>query len=202
MLSTLRIFFLQRGQRDRGETIDRSSGILEIQTFRKLPIASPINRTKNNTIVSGVYGSLSGIHIEHWPQQSARLAIHRGSRPAVQTSGKRITEGQEINARYCLFFQIFVLLERQAAYSDQSSEYDLANPYRGSGADRLSGRRFCHLLSGLHERSRPPIFRFDGHRDESCGPDTNPSVGSTLRNSRHGGALNRPYHRSLPPTSS
>src|SRR6476659_1265784 len=169
MLSMSRIFFLQRGHRDRGETIDRSRGILEIQTFKKLPIASPINRTKNNTIVSGVYGFLSGKHIEHWPLQSTHRAIHRGSLLAVQTSGKRITEGQEINARYCLFSRIFGLPGRQGACSDRSVERGLANLYRENEADRLSGRRFGRLLSTLRERSHLSICHIDGHKGGSCG---------------------------------
>jgi len=38
--------FLQRGQRDAGETIEIPSGIREMQTFRKLPMQMPKRKKK------------------------------------------------------------------------------------------------------------------------------------------------------------
>jgi hypothetical protein len=54
MLSWGLIGLRQRGQREPGETMERPSGMREMQTFRKLPMTMPKRKKKNGITVSTV----------------------------------------------------------------------------------------------------------------------------------------------------
>src|SRR6202790_5736817 len=54
MLSYGLIGLRQRGEREPGETMERPSGMREMQTFRKLPMTMPKRKKKNGITVSTV----------------------------------------------------------------------------------------------------------------------------------------------------
>ena len=58
MLSMGRIVLLQLGQAEAGETTERSSGILAIQTFMKLPRHSPNRSAKISNAMYATYSLL------------------------------------------------------------------------------------------------------------------------------------------------
>src|SRR5258708_34214956 len=66
MLSYGLIGLRQRGQREPGETMERPSGMREMQTFRKLPMTMPKRKKK------------SGITVSTLPQTEKRLNARCG----------------------------------------------------------------------------------------------------------------------------
>src|SRR5271165_5380540 len=92
--------FLQRGQRDPGETIEMPSGMREMQTFRKLPMQMPKRKKKKGITplnVPQAGGCLNARGIRTCRMANGKTCSSGPSGWRVWEGGSRLVDGQDQN---------------------------------------------------------------------------------------------------------